>query len=104
MFTLFMDEQGVILEHYMSMGYTVTSATYAELLKNQLLPAIKVKKRGFLSTGVLLQHGNFRFHTACSTVATIQDLFIEYFPHPPFSPDLAPSDSHVFGPLKVAMG
>jgi len=26
------------------------------------------------------------------------------FPHPPYSPDLAPSDFHVFGLLKQAMG
>jgi hypothetical protein len=25
-------------------------------------------------------------------------------PHPPYSPDLAPSDYHVSGPLKEAMG
>jgi hypothetical protein len=104
MLTLFMDERGVILDHYMSMGNTVTSATYADLLKTELLPANKSKKRGFLSTGVLLQHDNFRFHTACSTVTTIQDLSIEYFPHPPYSPDLAPSDFHIFGPLKEVMG
>ena len=37
------DERGVILEHYMPRGNTVTSATYADLLKNHLLPAIKSK-------------------------------------------------------------
>jgi histone-lysine N-methyltransferase SETMAR len=24
----------------------------------------------------------------------------EFLPHPPYSPDLAPSDYHIFGPLK----
>jgi len=104
MLTLFWDEQGVILEHYMPRGNTVTSATYADLLKNHLRPAVKSKRRGFLSTGVLLQHDNARPHTARSTVATIQDLSFECLPHLPYSPDLAPSDFHVFGPLKEAMG
>ena len=58
----------------MPRGNTVTSATYAGLLKNHLLPAIKSKRRRRLSTGVLLQHDNARPHTALSTVATIQDL------------------------------
>jgi len=31
-------------------------------------------------------------------------LSFECLPHPPYSPDLAPSDFHVFGPLKEAMG
>ena len=34
MLTLFWDERGVILEHYMPRGNSVTSATYADLLKN----------------------------------------------------------------------
>jgi len=58
MLTLFWDERGVILEHYMPRGNTVTSAMCADLLKNHLRPAIKSKRRGLLSAGVLLQHDN----------------------------------------------
>jgi len=52
MLTLFWDERGVILEHYMPRGSTVTSATYEDLLKNHLRSAIKSKRRGMLSTGI----------------------------------------------------
>jgi len=104
MLTLFWDERRVILEHYMPRGNSVSSATYADLLNNHLRPAIKSKGRGLLSTGVLLQHDNARPHTARSTVATTQDLSFECLPHPPYSPDLVPSDFHVFGPLKEEMG
>jgi len=72
MLTLFWDKRRVILEHYMPRGNTVTSTTYADLLKNHLRPTIKFKIRGRLSTGVLLQHDNARSHTARSTAATIQ--------------------------------
>ena len=58
---------------------------YADLLKNHLRPAMKSKRRGRLSTGVLLQL-NARPHTACPAVATIQDLSFECLPHPPYSP------------------
>jgi histone-lysine N-methyltransferase SETMAR len=98
------DERGVILEKYMPRGNTVTSAMYADLLKNHLRPTIKSKRRGLLSTGVLLQHDNARSHTARSTVAAIQDRSFECLPHPSYSPDLAPSDFHIFGSLKEAMG
>ena len=104
MLTLFRDERRVILEHYVPRGNTVNSATYADLLKNHLPPAIKSKRRGLLSTCVLLQHDNAWPHTARSTVATIQNLSFECLPHPPYSPDLGPSDFHVFWPLKEAMG
>jgi hypothetical protein len=104
MLTLFWDERGAILEHYMPRGNTVNSATYADLLKNHLHPAVKSKRCGLLSTGVLLQHDNARPRTARSTVATIQDLSFDCLPHLLYSPDLAPRDFHVFGPLKEAMG
>jgi hypothetical protein len=57
-----------------------------------------------MSTCVLLQHDNVRPHTAHSTVATIQNLSFKCLPHPPYLPDLAPSDFHVFGLLKEVMG
>jgi len=84
-------------------GNTVNSATYVYLLKKHLRPAIKSKRRGLLSTGVLLQHDNARPHTARSTVDTIQDLSFECLPHPPYSPNLTSSDFHVFGPFKEAI-
>ena len=60
MVTLFWDEKGVILEHYTPRGTTVTRASYSDLLQNHLRLAIKSKRRGLLSTGVLLQHDNAR--------------------------------------------
>jgi histone-lysine N-methyltransferase SETMAR len=104
MLTLFWDKRGVILEHYMPRGNTVTSTMYAHLLKNHLHPAIKSKWRGPLSSGVLFQRDNARSHTARSAVATIQDLSFECLSHPPYLPNLAHSDFCVFGPLKEAMG
>jgi hypothetical protein len=73
-------------------------------LKNHLLPAIKSKRSGLLSTDILLQHDNAQPHTAGSPVATIQNLACECLPHPLYSPDLAPRDFHIFGPLKEVMG
>jgi histone-lysine N-methyltransferase SETMAR len=78
----------------MPRGNTVNSATYADLLKNHLRPAIKSKRRRRPSTGVMLQHDNAQPHTACSTVATMQDLSFKCLPHPLYLPDLAPSDFH----------
>ena len=80
----------------------MTSATYADL-KNHLCPTIKSKQHGRLSTGVLLQHDNAQPHTARSTVTTIRDLSFKCLSYPPCSPDLAPSDFHVFGLLKEVM-
>jgi histone-lysine N-methyltransferase SETMAR len=104
MLTLFWDQKGVILEHYMPRGYKVTSASYSDLLKNHLRPAVKSKQHGLLSIGVILHHDIARPHTAHATAVTIEDLHFECLPHPPYSPDHAPSNYHMFGPLKEALG
>jgi len=49
----------------------------------------------------MLLHDNARPHTAAHTrtVETLHDLKFEVLKHPPYSPDLAPSDFHLFGPM-----
>ena len=51
---------------------------------------------------VLLLHDNARPHTSRHTTEEIVKIGWEVLPHPPYSPDLAPSDFHLFGPLKEA--
>jgi hypothetical protein len=52
----------------------------------------------------LLQSNNAQLHPAIRTDVTIQDLSLECLPHSPDSPDLTPSEFHIFGTLKEAMG
>ena len=49
---------------------------------------------------VLLQHENARTHTSLKTVEHTVKLGWTIVPHRPYSPDLAPSDFHLFGPIK----
>jgi histone-lysine N-methyltransferase SETMAR len=53
--------------------------------------------------GTVLLHDNARLHTAAHTVETLQKLKFEVLAHPLYSPDLAPSDYHLFGPLEEAL-
>ena len=55
---------------------------------------------GHQSKGDIMHYDNARPHTAVQTVQTINNLGWELLPHPSYSPDLAPSDFHLFGPLK----
>ena len=55
-----------------------------------------------LSKKVLLHHDNAHPHTATATVETVQQLGFKLH-HPPHGPDLAPSDYHIFDPLKEAL-
>jgi hypothetical protein len=38
------------------------------------------------------------------TKGTLQEMHREILPHPAYSPNLAPSDFHLFGPFKEAVG
>jgi histone-lysine N-methyltransferase SETMAR len=49
-------------------------------------------------------HDNARPHTATTTQDLIATFGCEQFDIPPFSPDLAPSDFHVFLHLKTFIG
>jgi len=91
---------GPILVHFQAHGQTVNSANYCAMSQNKLKPAICKKRRGMLSKKVLLHLDNARPHTAEATVETVQQAGFELLQHPPYSPDLAPSDYHIFGPLK----
>ena len=103
MLTFFWDYNGPILEHYMTRGSTVTSATYSNFQREKLKPAIRQKQRTLLTTGVCLLHDNAKLHTATATLSPIKELRLECILHPPYSPDLAPSDFPLFGPLKDAL-
>ena len=45
-------------------------------------------------------HDNTCPHVAAHKVDTLHALKFEVLKHPPHSPDLAPSDLHLFGPMK----
>ena len=103
MLAVFWDYQGPILETYQECGTTVTSSTYCDILQRELKPAIRSKIRGKLSKEILLLHDKARPHTAANTLETLKQLKWDAMEHPAYSPDLAPSDFHLFGPLKNAL-
>jgi hypothetical protein len=58
---------------------------------------------GMLTKGVLL-HDNARPQTATSTNALIKLFNWQIFDHPSYSPDLVPSDYHLFTKMTVWLG
>jgi transposase len=57
-----------------------------------------------LTYGVMLLHENVHPHTAACTQALLDHFSWELFDHPPYSPDLAPCDYHLFTYLKNWVG
>jgi transposase len=103
MLTVFWDSQGPILKHYQERSTSVNSVLYSEMLRDKLKPAIQIKCWGLLLTGVALLHDNACPYIAAHTVETLRHLNFEVLEHPPYSPDSAPSDYHLFSSLKDAL-
>jgi len=99
MVTMFWDMRGVLLVEFQEHGRTVNASSYCSLLERHKT-AIRTKRKGMLTQGVILLHDNARPHTARLTLETVEQLGLEVLLHPPYSPDLAPSDYHLFGLMK----
>lgn len=68
------DRQERFVEHYTSMGTTVASPSYCDILMNHLRPAIRSECQGLLSTGALLHHDNDGQQTVCMIAKEIKDI------------------------------
>ena len=95
MATVFWDSKGIILIDYKPAGTSITGEYYANVIK-QLRVAIKEKRRGKLAAGVLLLHDNAPVHKSRVAQAAIRECKFEQLNHPPYSPDLGPSDYYLF--------
>jgi [histone H3]-lysine36 N-dimethyltransferase SETMAR len=102
MLTLFFDAEGWLLTDFLVKGATITGQYYAGILE-KLRQAIKEKRRGKLRKGVLLLDDNAPVHRAGVVLDAIHDLHWTRLNHPPYSPDLAPSDYRLFPDLKKSL-
>ena len=99
---VFWDSQGVILVDFLPKGETINSEVYIETLR-KLKAKIRHVRPNLDMANVLLQHDNARPHTSIRTMEAITSFGWTVIPHPPYSPDLAPSDYHLFDPKKEGL-
>ena len=101
MATVFWDAKGVIMLDFLPKRSTITGVYYANLL-DQLRTAIREKRRGKLSKGVLLLQDNARVHTCKVAMDAVDRNGYEliHVLHPAYSFDLASSDFFLFPNLK----
>lgn len=102
MISVFWDTCGILLMDWLPQGTTVNSRVYCDTL-TRLRRRIQQRRKGKWSKGVLLQHDNARPHTSNATTAKLTSLGFVVVPHPPYSPDLAPSDYALFDNMKDAL-
>ena len=97
--SIFWDQDGILLIHYLPKGQTINAEYYLSLLV-QLKNILKGKRRGKVTKGVLFLHDKAPAHRALATQKKLAYLAFQCLDHAPYSPDLAPSDYHLFSGLK----
>ena len=95
MTTVFWNEKGLLLLEFMPQKTTITGQTYANTI-TALREAIKEKRWGNISAGVLLLHDNAPVHMSVKSQAAIQQCGFQQLNHPPYRPDLSPSDYFLY--------
>ena len=93
------DVQGILFTDYLEKGRTINSKYYIALLVH-LKEKITKKQLQMKKKKVFFHQDNTPCHKSIATMAKLHELHFELLPHPPYSPDLAPSDYWLFADLK----
>lgn len=99
MASVFWDAHSIIFIDYLEKEKTITGEYYVMLL-DKLDEEIKKKRPRLKKKKILFHHDNAPAHSSVKAMVKLDSLGYELLPHPPYSPDLAPSDYYLFPNLK----
>ena len=100
MLSVWWDVHGVVYWELLPPNTTITAEVYCLQLEN-LKQNLETVRPGHGK--VYFLHDNARPHVAKSTRKKLLDFGWEILPHPPYSPDLAPTDYHLFRSLSNSL-
>ncbi|KAJ0173665.1 hypothetical protein K1T71_010814 [Dendrolimus kikuchii] len=104
MLCVWWDWKGIIHYELLPPGRTIDSELYCEQLM-RLKQKVERKRPELINRrGVVFHHDNARPHTSLATQQKLREFGWEVLMHPPYSPDLAPSDFHLFSSLQNSLG
>ncbi|CAK9832788.1 Histone-lysine N-methyltransferase SETMAR [Anthophora retusa] len=103
MLSVWWDYKETLYFELMPQNQTINSNVYVQQLA-KLNDAIQ-EKRPVLSNrkGVVFHHDNAKPHTSLVTRQKLLELGWDVLSHPPYSPDLAPSDYHLFRSMQNSL-
>ena len=100
--SIFWGQGGIPLIDYLLKGQTINVEYYSSLLV-KLKDILKEKCFGKVTKGFLFLHNNATAHWALATQKKLAYLGFQCLDHPPYSPDLALLEYHLFPGLKKQM-
>ncbi|XP_018366071.1 PREDICTED: histone-lysine N-methyltransferase SETMAR-like [Trachymyrmex cornetzi] len=103
MLCIWWDWKGVVYYELLPHNQTLNSDKYCSQL-DQLKAAIDEKRPELVNQkGVVFHQHNVRSHISLQSRQKLVQLGWDVLPHPPYSPDLAPSDYHLFRVLQKSL-
>jgi histone-lysine N-methyltransferase SETMAR len=93
--------EGVIHHSYLQPGQTMNAVLYCEEIKIMDRKLRRMKPYLTKRKGPILLYDNARPHSAEITKNLLMELGYDTLDHPPYSPDLSPTDYHLFFHLAV---
>jgi len=103
MLSIWWDWKGVVFYELLPKNKMINLDVYCGQL-DKLNAAIHKKRPELVNRkGVVFHHDNARPHTSLQTRQKLLELSWDILPHPPYSPDLAPSDYHLFRSLQNSL-
>ena len=104
MFCVWWDQKGVVYYELLKPSETVNTKRYQQQLidlnRSLLKKRPEYQKR---QHKIIFLHDNTPSHTAKSVRDTLEALSWQVLPHAAYSPDLAPSDYHLFASMDHAL-
>ena len=103
MLCIWWEKKGVLHYELLKPGETINGERYRTQLM-RLKRAIAEKRPEYATRheAIIFHHDNARSHVAIPVKNYLENSGWEVLPHPPYSPDLAPSDYHLFRAMQNA--
>ena len=101
MLICFSDQKGIVLKEFVPTGQRVNAAYYVEVLKPLWENVRRKRPDQWRNNTLLLHRDNAPAHAALLTRRFLTDNNMTVVPHPPYSPDLAPSEFFLLPKLKM---
>ena len=101
--SVFWGINGLVLLDALPPGQRFNTQYMSDVILPKLDQTVRLQRPAMGLRGMKLHFDNARPHTSMTTLAKIDELRTTKLPHPPYSPDLAPSDFYLFGYLKAQL-
>ena len=104
MLCIWWDQKGVLYYELLKPGETINGERYrTQLIRLKRAIAEKRPEYATRHEAIIFHHDNARLHVAIPVKIYLENSGWEVSPHPPYSPDLAPSDYHLLRSMQNAL-